>query len=252
MVGKESRYYRARGFSTYYFANAVFNIVRTPMAYMRGIEEILGDARTEWFLQPFKTYTNLHEFVREIISSIILEDLHEPDAGRQLLKDFLRTYGVDVEVSGYDTDALVEALGEADGFHDALEELTDEVFHVLFNDVAFLQKFNGLVASHIELSGDGDTTVRKEDGTLRRVAIPAWARRAIFHRDKGECRTCKIDLAATINQIEFERYDHIVPLRRFGANDVTNLQLLCEACNLKKAAKDEAVSLLYQKALQPR
>src|SRR5690606_21765480 len=59
--------------------------------------------------------------------------------------------------------------------------------------------------------------------------IPMWIRRAIFHRDKGECRTCKRSLAAIINQLDTEHYDHIVPLARFGANDVTNLQLLCDA-----------------------
>ena len=54
----------------------------------------------------------------------------------------------------------------------------------------------------------------------------------------------------TVNQTEFERYDHIVPLASHGANDVTNLQLLCEECNLKKSARSEPVSSLYLRALQ--
>ena len=39
-------YYEARGFSVYYLANAVFNIVTHSSDYLRGIEEILGDMRT--------------------------------------------------------------------------------------------------------------------------------------------------------------------------------------------------------------
>ena len=38
---------------------------------------------------------------------------------------------------------------------------------------------------------------------------------------------------------------------QFGANDVTNLQLLCEPCNLKKAAGREPVSKFYQRAIRP-
>ena len=51
-----------------------------------------------------------------------------------------------------------------------------------------------------------------------------------------------------ISRLETERYDHIVPLARFGANDVTNLQLLCEPCNLAKSAENEPVSRRYQRA----
>ncbi|WP_369685957.1 HNH endonuclease [Rhizobium sp. BT03] len=44
---------------------------------------------------------------------------------------------------------------------------------------------------------------------------------------------------------------HIVPLARFGANDVTNLQLLCEPCNLKKAAGLQPVSPFYPEHSDP-
>jgi 5-methylcytosine-specific restriction endonuclease McrA len=147
-------------------------------------------------------------------------------------------------------DAFWTWASESDRFQGALDDLTDEVFYVLFNDVGFLQAFNGLCARYIENSGFGED-LKTRAGTLRRVHIPVWARRAIFHRDKGECRACKRSLAAMINQLETERYDHIVPLARFGANDVTNLQLLCEPCNLTKSAGEEPVSKLYQRAIRP-
>ena len=39
--------------------------------------------------------------------------------------------------------------------------------------------------------------------------------------------------------IEYNKvhYDHIVPLDQGGINDVSNIQLLCEKCNLTKGTK---------------
>ena len=252
-VGRK-RYYHARGFSTYYFANAIFNIVIHSSSYIRGIEDILGDLKTAWFTAPFKAYTNLHDFSRQIINDILFEGLQDPDKDLALLRDFIKKYEIPIVIDEYsdDTDALDEALASSEEFDRSLEELTDEVFHVLFDDLGFLQDFNELIACYIEQAkvDAGSNPNVKKGGTLRRVTIPEWVRKAIYFRDRGECRTCKRTLAMTFNQTEFERYDHIVPLASHGANDVTNLQLLCEACNLKKSSLSEPVSLLYLKALQ--
>jgi hypothetical protein len=244
-------YYEARGFSVYYLANAVFNIVSTPGAYIRGIEEILGDMRALSLMRPFHRYTNLHGFIREISADIVTEEVEQEDGKYRFLREFFKVYGVHCPAGSLESeDAFWTFASESDRFHDALDELTDEVFHVLFNDVAFLQKFNLLCAGYIDLSGFGEEH-KTRNGTLKRMPIPVWTRRAIFYRDKGECRSCKRSLAALINQLDTERYDHIVPLARFGANDVTNLQLLCERCNLEKSATSLPVSNLYQRAIRP-
>lgn len=248
---RPGNYYEARGFSVYYFANALFNIISTPSAYLRGIEDILGDMRALTLMRPFHRYTNLHGFIREISMDIITEEVDQEDGEYRFLRQFFDVYGVLCPAGALESeDAFWSFTSESDRFHDALDELTDEVFHVLFNDVGFLQKFNLLCAEYIDLSSFGaESKTRK--GTLKRMPIPMWARRAIFYRDKGECRACKRSLAALINQLETERYDHIVPLARFGANDVTNLQLLCERCNLEKSAASLPVSNLYQRAIRP-
>lgn len=253
-TNERKRYYEARGFSTYYFANAVFNVVTDSMAYMRGIEEILGDAATVWFTKPFKPYTNLHEFARSVISEVLFEDLYKAEQDLTFFGAFVKRYNIPLLMTDYedDRDGLFDAIAESAEFDASLEALTDEVFHVLFNDVGFLQKFNDLVARYIqsaEFEPFGNPNATKT-GTLRRVRIPVWARKAIYFRDRGECRSCKKTLAMTVNQTDFERYDHIVPLASFGANDVTNLQLLCEGCNLEKSARAKSVSELYLKALQ--
>lgn len=122
---------------------------------------------------------------------------------------------------------------------------------MFFNDIRFLQEFNELCSNYMELSGFG-ADLTTQAGTLQRVPIPVWARRAIFHRDKGECRECKRSLTALLNRLETARYDHIVPLAKFVANDLTNPQLLCEPCNLKKAAGVVPVSPLYPRAFSPK
>ncbi|WP_448191760.1 HNH endonuclease [Azospirillum sp. sgz301742] len=246
---RSENYYEARGFSVYYFANAIFNIVKDSGNYLRGLEDILGDMRTLALMRPFHQYTNLHEFIREIAIDIITEEIQQEGSDCRFLREFFAAFSITCPISAFkDEDLFWAWVSESARFHEAVDELTDEIFHVLFNDVGFLQAFNELCASHIEDSGFGEE-LKTRAGTLKRVRIPKWARRAIFHRDKGECRACKRSLAAMINQLESERYDHIVPLAQFGANDVTNLQLLCEPCNLKKAAEREPVSKFYQRAI---
>jgi 5-methylcytosine-specific restriction endonuclease McrA len=250
MHRRSDHYYEARGFSVYYLANAVFNLVSNPGAYLRGIEDLLGDMRALTLMRPFHKYTNLHGFIRDVSVDIVTEEIGDEDGDHRFLKKFLTAYAVPFHDEALlDEESFWDFGADSQEFQNALDQLTDEVFHVLFNDVGLLQKFNRLTAAYIEMSGFGDDQ-RTKSGALRRVAIPVWARRAIFYRDKGECRSCKRSLAALINGLETERYDHIVPLARFGANDVTNLQLLCEDCNLRKSAADLPVCTLYQRAIR--
>lgn len=244
-------YYEARGFSVYYLANAVFNIVRHSSDYLRGIEDILGDARAAYLMRSFHRYTNLHAFIQAIAVDILSEEVEQEDKRCLYMQEFLTTFNLPFPDDAFESeDNFWRFASESDRYNDALDELTEEVFHVLFNDVGFLQAFNQLCAGYIEFaSGFGDE-LKTRTGCLKRVRIPRWARRAIFHRDKGECRACKRSLAAVINRLETERYDHIVPLAGFGANDVTNLQLLCEPCNLAKSAAHERVSRVYQRAFR--
>lgn len=253
MADKRKYYYEARGFSVYYFANAIHNIVRDSQSYIRGIEDILGDMQTLTLMRSFHRFTNLHHFSEAVIRQIIEEEADQLDEKpAYFLREFLRAFAVPFGSDDLsDQDSFFRYTSESDRYHAAIEEQADEVFHVLFNDLQFLQRFNQLCAEYIEYSSFGEDLINRK-GHLKRVALPVWVRKAIFHRDKGECRDCKRSLALTVNQIETARYDHIVPLARFGANDITNIQILCEPCNLKKSAKDMSVSPLYSRAIVPK
>lgn len=61
-----------------------------------------------------------------------------------------------------------------------------------------------------------------------RIAIPAAVKKYVWERDRYQCQSCgKIDK-------ETITVDHIIPLASGGANDISNLQTLCYACNLRK------------------
>lgn len=253
MADNSRFYYEARSFSVYYFANAAWNVVSNSLSYLRSIEELLGDMQSLMLMRSFHRFTNLHHFLSGIVREIIEDEAGELGFEEpRILGQFLSLYAVPHTATDLeDQERFRDFTSESDRYHDALDELTDEVFHVLFNDVQFLERFNRLCADYIGNSGVG-AEHRTKAGTLNRVAIPVWAQRAIFHRDQGECRECKTSVASIINQVEFERYDHIIPLAGFGANDVTNLQLLCKRCNGRKSAHLVPVSPMYPKAILPQ
>lgn len=75
--------------------------------------------------------------------------------------------------------------------------------------------------------------VRREMGILNngkvpRIPIPKAVREYVMKRDRRQCQKCgsNADLAV----------DHIVPLSKGGANDMSNFQVLCRRCNSKKGA----------------
>lgn len=55
---------------------------------------------------------------------------------------------------------------------------------------------------------------------------------ALMESQRGKCVYCHCDIRKKF------QVDHIVPVSAGGANDKSNLQLLCKKCNLDKHAKD--------------
>ena len=58
--------------------------------------------------------------------------------------------------------------------------------------------------------------------------IPAQVRRAVWRRDRGQCRKC--------GSRAFIQIDHIVPWSLGGSSDLQNLQLLCGVHNRQKGS----------------
>lgn len=125
------------------------------------------------------------------------------------------------------------------------EQLCDEIFFILFSNRKLLRKFNENNAANFTkfCFTQNQLTIK---GTLKRQRIPKWVQKAVFHRDKGRCSFCSTDLTKIINIESTNNYDHIIPLDLFGINDPTNIQLLCETCNLDKLNRNTNVGTKYQ------
>jgi hypothetical protein len=63
----------------------------------------------------------------------------------------------------------------------------------------------------------------------RREPIHERVRHEVWRRDGGACVDC--------GSRERLEYDHIVPVSKGGANTARNIELRCETCNRRKAAK---------------
>lgn len=82
-------------------------------------------------MRPFHRYTNLHHFIREISVDIVTEEVDDIDQDHRFLREFLRIFAVPFpEEALQDEESFWDFAGESTRFQDALDELTDEVFHV--------------------------------------------------------------------------------------------------------------------------
>uniref|UniRef100_UPI000D3D51B5 HNH endonuclease n=1 Tax=unclassified Variovorax TaxID=663243 RepID=UPI000D3D51B5 len=155
----------------------------------------------------------------------------------QTFFDFLKFEGKTFEEA--DADDIYEYMNEvwiSAAYGDLMKQTVDEVFHVLFNNRDLMMKFNAYVSGVLggaewHRAKDLDRSLLVSNGTLARVRPPRWARNAMFFRDRGHCVLCDRDLTGLLNLDNVENYDHIVPLSKWGLNDITNLQLLCVPCN---------------------
>ncbi|HVT88298.1 MAG TPA: HNH endonuclease signature motif containing protein [Tepidisphaeraceae bacterium] len=68
-------------------------------------------------------------------------------------------------------------------------------------------------------------------------AIPKSIRVAVFQRDEGRCRYCRL---AQLGQASVFHINHIVPRSKGGQTEETNLALQCPYCSLHKSDKTVA------------
>ena len=270
----QRNFVRLEFYETYYYANILSNIISDPFPYIRGIHEWYEDNEASVFLPAFPKFSRLHRFAAHIIDSMISEQIsdveidsvvndaaHEVwvdralkyhyfpcDGFRHWLKeqgillndlteDHLRDYHQELTLSG-ELETLVE-------------HLSNEVFHVLFANRRLLSMFNEFMARSLQLffddiPPDESGSALAAPGVLKRVNIPTWVKRAVFHRDRGTCSLCQKDVSGMVSAQPAQQYDHIIPLAMGGLNDVTNIQLLCQTCNATKSKDLVPVSSLYE------
>ncbi|MDS1774062.1 HNH endonuclease signature motif containing protein [Vibrio vulnificus] len=121
-----------------------------------------------------------------------------------------------------------------------------EAFCILFDDRELMRAFSLLSSKYIceTLKSDYPRYLEKNGQIKRYSNWNQWLRNALIHRENGRCAICKSDLTGAISLGKKIHIDHIVPISRGGTNDPTNLQVLCEACNLSKGNRNTDTGVL--------
>jgi hypothetical protein len=128
----------------------------------------------------------------------------------------------------------------------ASNQVIHETFCILFEDRELMRLFSLLVAEPVsKLLINKYPEFLKKDGQFKRYSNwNQWLRTALFHRENGCCSICKTNLTGIFSIEEKLHIDHIVPISKGGTNDPTNLQILCEECNLKKGNRNTNTGVL--------
>lgn len=252
---------------TYFICQMVSRSLDDVLAYARNIDEFMGDMASIRLTRPFPKYTPLHEYIEYVVESVIWEEsdieveklIQEPSRPpmfekRLWVDHLLQSHSFSMSflewANSTEADLSVEEyllyLREEGILEDLLEAISKEVFHILFSNRKVLLSFGEQAATFLEEAPSFYPNLFTARGYLKRVRIPKWAEKAVYHRDKGICVLCKKDLTMLVNIESAIHYDHVIPLARGGLNDVTNLQCLCSDCNLKKSSSSPAVPNDYQ------
>ena len=88
---------------------------------------------------------------------------------------------------------------------------------------------------NIGFDGRNDWAGPPKQWVERQSRWPVWAVNAVISRDRGHCAGCGLSITGELRAPR--HIDHIVALANGGTNDLSNFQLLCDACNLKKSAR---------------
>ncbi len=239
----------------YYICQMVDNVTRSPGSYIRHVEDVFGDMSSIALTRKFPKWTCFHIFIEEIISSVIFEEAGKSDKhpGNYWVDALLRSNDMTSNVnSGLGQGSLdgyeyFEVLQKEDLIQHLCEKLAKQVFHVLFSNRGTLSAFGHMVDWYVsDTARTFEPEAFTQSGHLIRVSPPSWARSSVFHRDKGRCVLCKTDLTRLFSQQSEIHYDHIIPLAKGGMNCITNLQLTCSTCNLRKGGSSSSTSIEYE------
>ncbi len=169
-------------------------------------------------------YTHHIEYFHALFSEFIPE--------KNLFKKLDKTD--EDELDSYNDDFEEIWKNEEEIFRELFNIIAENVFYLLFNNRSLLLKFNEKVAETVCETEYGVNVLSEKEKIIRKN-IPQWVKKAVYSRDKGRCIKCSKDLSGILSTDRKQNYDHIMPLNLFGVNDPSNIQLLCQSCNLTKS-----------------
>jgi hypothetical protein len=178
--------FEARFYETYYFANAVRNILYDQFGYLRKLDEFYGDDNFLDYIQPFRRFSAFHSFISFVIETIMDEEINNINLSK--LQNTVRSYAnfpmaledlkpeilpINHAMEYYhlehisftnwlkekeknflnasedDIGDYYEDLRLEGPYEDLLERAVNETFFVLFQNRRLLLLFNEMMASQI-------------------------------------------------------------------------------------------------------
>lgn len=124
-------------------------------------------------------------------------------------------------------------------FRDLINSLAPAYAIDYANRVFHDRELCGFIVETIRLIGYGKNLESEPERWFERKAWPQWTIRVVQERDRGHCAECGRNLGNEPQRAP--HVDHIIPLARGGTNDLVNLQLLCQDCNLRKGVSEKPV-----------
>jgi hypothetical protein len=270
----DKRYLQMEYYETYYFANMLNSIAKDNSPFISGLHDFLENTAnfSNVLYRPFNRFSVLHSFIRNMIEETYYEDVNDVFEDALVHDDKFRLpienaceahglkfttfrvwskkHGIVKENISQDSIADYYSFLRDEGTLERLfGSITNEVFFLAFMNRGLLLKFNQLIAFYVSDFDNLKMSYKKyfrEKGVLKRNRIPSWARKAVYFRDRGTCSLCRKDLSGLVSINSKLHYDHIVPLSAGGINDVSNIQLLCGKCNLKKSDSNAITSKFYE------
>src|SRR4051794_35327311 len=92
--------FEGRFYETYYFANAVRNVLHDQFSYIRSLDDFYGDDRYLEYIGPFPRWSAFHGFVAFMIDNILHEEMSEIDL-EERRADLARFKGIPSAIRDY-------------------------------------------------------------------------------------------------------------------------------------------------------
>ena len=193
--------------------------------------EYLHGEYAVWFLDDFYEMLIYHQFksspsldqIKSLINKI--EKMYEKNEKEYW--DYLESEEVNVEIEQAFKNAVAFYKNSIQHLKvNYAENFADRMLH----DRQLCFYVSQLILQ-IGFDGNNDDT-----GPKQWVERAYWTERVksiLKARDRGKCAICGSDLT-----MELEapiHIDHMIPITKGGCNDIVNLQILCDSCNLSKS-----------------
>lgn len=178
-------------YSTYYFCNAIKNILEDQFNYLSKLNSFYGDGLIWELIKIFPKYSLFHKFIEFVITEIFYEEIEIVDIKKHLeiinnhtnqtnthkdeklkklpLENAFDLYSISYLSFEKYLLAINKSLAEVDeidlydyydklNFNDSLDilikKLTSEVFYILFQNRVLIMKFNQMISDVLEYEKD--------------------------------------------------------------------------------------------------